>query len=186
MKTFFNQLRYIKKNNLFIASIIILSCFGIAHQLAYQTSAQMPVTPTLYCLGSCPKITENPQPNVIGLPKGNVIDRRKPNTATDNIQTNQRAIPPQSAVAEPCSVDETASVQTFKSRNKQNGAFMEFLFRLLAELLRLIFGGDTPINFPPPTDGPSIQPSSEPTTTPCISTAPTLGSVSPTTNSGCF
>lgn len=135
------------------------------------------ITPTLYCLGSCP--TAPSVPNQISTSTSPAPSTTSPSTSPSGLPGSAPSVDP----TQPCE-SETVSVQhkgKKKHAKKKKGAigngmeqFIRFLIELINLILRLIGGGTMPLPTPTPTDpcDPNVpQPSTEPE--PTTGTEPT-------------
>jgi phosphatidylinositol-3-phosphatase len=127
------------------------------------------ITPTLFCLGSCPV---NPTPTIgTGNNPTSIPGNGTPVTTT--APSN----------APPCIASvKNASVHAFKAHRHSMGAISNLLLlflQFLLQLLQQLFGGGTITNPPGnPTPTTTINPSAAPTINPCPSTSPSI--VNPT------
>jgi hypothetical protein len=125
--------------------------------------AQMQVTPTVYCLGSCPTTS----------PSGTSVS---PTESTNPSITSTASIEPTSGTTDPtptidpCDDQDTSSIMHNKKHKKSSGGFLEMFFKFLMKLIEYFLGGggNFPIpGTPQPTGGPQPTSGPQPTITPC-------------------
>jgi hypothetical protein len=168
----------------------ILFSFLFFFAFAAPASAQMQVTPTVYCLGSCP--TAEPTQSEIsptGISSGS-------NPATSPHPSNPLSTITDPTINTPCEENSDASIMHDKKHKKSAGGFWEMFMKFLLMLIELFLGGggNLPIpGTPQPTGGPAPTDTPQPTTIPCpdpttgqptsapsTTTAPTASAATPT------
>jgi hypothetical protein len=172
---------------------------------AIPAFAQMQVTPTVYCLGSCPTTA----------PSGTTTS---PTQSTNPTVSTTGGVSPTSGsnspapTVDPCASESEASIQHNKKKKKHKkskGGFWEMFMKFIMKFIEKYFGGGTgpgnpsPTTAPSPTDGPGPTDDPTPTVSPCPSPSdgapgatqspteqptqqptnvPSIGLVSPTTS----
>jgi hypothetical protein len=156
--------------------VALLSFFGLfLFTSASTVFAQQVVTPTIYCLGSCPTVGPTDAQGTPGVTGGADVTVEPTNTDMSPAVTETSTTAPEvSPTAEPC-LDETTSVQHWGKHHKKHhghiGNFMQQLLEMIKQLLELIGkylggnGGDNPGGVPEPTTVPGEPTPCEPTQT---------------------
>ncbi len=179
-KSFFHKITHVFVCiTILFLGIITLSFFPIA---AYaQQALPTIVTPTLYCLGSCP--TTAP-----GATTPTIATGTTPTTETTTIVPTDALSTTTAPTEDPC-LSGTVSIQHWHHhKKKSNGSIgngMSGLLELLKQLMELIkqlLGGGTP-TLPEQPITPEPTNAADPTTAPenpCPTTQPTTGTEQPT------